>query len=115
MRVSTTSFTSGFLNQITQLESQQGKLQNEVTTGLKVSLPEDNPGVMNQVLNLQTEASANTQYQSNITAVQSSATTASDALTSLQTIVENAGEIATEANGVTSPTHSPLTRAKSAI
>ncbi len=104
MRVSTTSFTSGFLNQITQLESQQGKLQNEVTTGLKVSLPEDNPGVMNQVLNLQTEASANTQYQSNITAVQSSATTASDALTSLQTIVENAGEIATEANGVTSPT-----------
>ncbi len=68
MRVSTTSFTSSFLNQITQLESQQSKLQNEATTGLKVSLPEDNPAVMNQVLNLQTEASANTQYQSNITA-----------------------------------------------
>ena len=67
MQITTTSFTSGFLNQIDQLESQQSTLQNESTTGLKVSLPEDNPSVMDQVLNLQTESSANTQYQSNIT------------------------------------------------
>ena len=77
MQITTTSFTSGFLNQIDQLESQQSTLQNESTTGLKVSLPEDNPSVMDQVLNLQTESSANTQYQSNITALQTTATTAS--------------------------------------
>jgi flagellar hook-associated protein 3 FlgL len=104
MQITTTSFTSGFLNQIDQLESQQSTLQNESTTGLKVSLPEDNPSVMDQVLNLQTESSANTQYQSNITALQTTATTASDALNSLQTIVEDASEIATEAGGVTSST-----------
>ena len=75
MQITTTSFTSGFLNQIDQLESQQSTLQNESTTGLKVSLPEDNPSVMDQVLNLQTESSANTQYQSNITALQTTATT----------------------------------------
>jgi len=104
MHVSTTSFSNNFLYEIQNLESQQSTLQQETTSGLKVTLPEDNPGVMNQVLNLQTEDSANTQYQSNITQVQNSATTASDALNSLQTLVEQAGEIATDANGVNSPT-----------
>lgn len=104
MHVTTTSFGQNFLNQINQLETRQSTLQNEATTGLSMTLPEDNPASMNQVLNLQTEASANTQYQSNISAVQSTADTASDALNSLQSIVEQAGEIATEANGVTSST-----------
>jgi flagellar hook-associated protein 3 FlgL len=104
MRVTTTAFSNNFLNEIAQLKSQQSALQNQATTGLKVTLPEDNPAVMEQVLNLQSQASANTQYQSNITALQNSANTASDALNSLQTIVEKAGEIATEADGVTSPT-----------
>jgi flagellar hook-associated protein 3 FlgL len=104
MRVTTTSFSDGFLNQITRLESQQSTLQNEATTGLKVTLPEDNPAAMEQVLNLQSESSANTQYQNNITTLQGTATTASDALNSLQTIVEDASEIATDASGLTSST-----------
>jgi len=104
MHVSTTSFSHNFLYEIQNLESQQSALQQETTTGLKVTQPEDNPSVMDQVLNLQTEAGANTQYQSNITQIQSSATTASDALNSLQTLVEQAGEIATDANGVNSST-----------
>jgi flagellar hook-associated protein 3 FlgL len=104
MHVTNTSFSNNFLYEIQQLESQQSTLQKQSTTGLKVTLPEDDPSVMNQVLNLQTEAGANTQYQSNITQIQDSATTASDALNSLQTLVEQAGEIATDANGVTSST-----------
>jgi flagellar hook-associated protein 3 FlgL len=104
MQVTNTSFSSNFLYEIQNLESQQSTLQNETTTGLKVTKPEDDPSAMNQVLDLQTEASSNTQYQSNITQVQNSATTASDALNSLQTLVEQAGEIATDANGVTSST-----------
>jgi flagellar hook-associated protein 3 FlgL len=104
MQVTTTSFGQNFLNNITQLESRQTTLQNEATSGLKVTEPEDNPAVMNQVLNLQTQASEATQYQSNISNVQATADTASDALKSLQTIVENAGEIATQAGGVNSST-----------
>jgi flagellar hook-associated protein 3 FlgL len=104
MRVSTTSFSNNFLSQISQLESRQNTLQSETTTGLKLTLPEDNPSAMNQVLNLQSENSANTQYQSNITQLQGAATTASDALGSLQTLVEQAGEIATEAGSITSST-----------
>lgn len=104
MSVSSLSFTSNFLSEINQLETQQLTLQNQATTGLKVSLPQDNPSVMNQVLNLQTESDATTQFQSNITQVQNTATTASDALNSLQTVVEDASEIATNANGVNSST-----------
>jgi flagellar hook-associated protein 3 FlgL len=104
MRVSTTSFANNFRYEIQDLESRQQTLQNEATTGLKVTEPEDNPSAMNQVLDLQTEAGATTQYQNNITQIQNSATTASDALNSLQTLVEQAGEIATQAGGVTSST-----------
>jgi flagellar hook-associated protein 3 FlgL len=79
-------------------------LQSQATTGLSVTLPEDNPPVMNQVLNLQTEASADTQYQNNIAQIQNSAGTASDALNSLQSLVEQASEIATGATGISSST-----------
>jgi flagellar hook-associated protein 3 FlgL len=102
MQVSTTSFSNNFLYEIGQLQSQQTTLQSETTTGLSVTLPEDNPAVMNQVLNLQSEASAGTQYQSNIAQVQNTASTSSDALNSLQSLVEQAGEIATGATGVSS-------------
>ena len=105
MRVSTNSFTNNFLYEIGNLESQQTALQSEVGTGLKLTEPEDDPSAMNQVLNLQTEASSTAQYQSNIAQIQTTATTASDALNSLQTLVEQAGEIATEAgNSDTSST-----------
>jgi len=104
MRVSTSLITNNLLAQMNQLQGQQTQLQGEVSSGLSVTLPEDNPNAMGQALNLQTDASANTQYQNNITQLQSTATTAGDAMNSLQTITEQAGEIATEANSVTSPT-----------
>jgi flagellar hook-associated protein 3 FlgL len=104
MQVSTTSFSNNLLYEMGQLQTQQLKLQSETTTGLSVTQPEDDPGVMNQVLNLQSESSAGTQYQNNIAQLQNSATTASDALSSLQSLVEQAGEIATETTSLTSPT-----------
>jgi flagellar hook-associated protein 3 FlgL len=104
MQVSTTSFSNNFLYQIGQLQSQQTTLQGEASSGLSITLPEQDPGVMNQVLNLQSEASSATQYQNNISQIQNSADTASDALNSLQSLVEQAGEIATESTGVDSST-----------
>jgi flagellar hook-associated protein 3 FlgL len=104
MQVSTTSFSNNLLYEMGQLQSQQLKLQSQTTTGLSVTQPEDDPGVMNQVLNLQSEASSGTQYQNNIAQLQGSATTAADALNSIQTLVEQAGEIATQTTGVTSAT-----------
>ena len=104
MRISSSLFTNNLISQMNQLQGQQVQLQNQTTTGLKVSLPEDDPTAVAQVLALQTQAAANTQYQSNITHLQSTATTAASAMNSLQTITEQAGTIATEAGGVNSST-----------
>ncbi len=104
MRISTSAFTNNFLYETNLLQNQQNVLQNEASTGLKVSLPEDDPAAMAQALNLQTDSSANTQYQNNITQLQNSATTAYSAINSLQTLISQATNIATNAsNGTTSP------------
>ena len=101
MRISSSTFTNNFLNQSQQLQQQLNTLQEQSASGLKVSLPEDNPAVMAQVLNLQTTSAANSQYQSNITQLQSAATTSATAMNSLQTIVSQVNEIATEASSGT--------------
>jgi flagellar hook-associated protein 3 FlgL len=103
MRVSSSTFPDNFLYQTNLLQAQQTQLQQEATTGLKLSLPEDNPSAMAQVLNLQADSSANQQYQSNITDLTNQATTVSSALTSLQAILSKAGEITTSADGLTTP------------
>ena len=103
MRISSSSFTDNFIGQIQQLQDQQNTLQEQSSSGLKVSLPEDNPSVMAQVLNLQTASASNTQYQKNITQLQTAATTSGSAMTSLQTLSSQVSEIATQAsNGTTS-------------
>ncbi|MGP8202022.1 MAG: flagellar hook-associated protein FlgL [Limisphaerales bacterium] len=101
MRISNTSFTDNFLNQVEQLQQQQQTLQGEVTTGLSTTLPEDNPAVMAQVLSQQTDSAANAAYQSNITQLQSTATTSATVMNSLQTLVSQVNQIATEASNGT--------------
>jgi flagellar hook-associated protein 3 FlgL len=103
MRIASNTFNNQFLNQINLLKTQQLQLQNEASTGLKLSLPEDNPSAMGQVLNLQTDAAATTQYQSNISQLQETATASYNVINGLKTISDRAGEIATLADGTKSP------------
>jgi flagellar hook-associated protein 3 FlgL len=103
MRISSSTFTDNFISQLQQLQQQQNTLQGETSSGLAVTLPEDNPSVMAEVLNLQTTSSANASYQSNITQLQNTAVNSAAAMNSLQTIVSQVNEIATEAtSGTTS-------------
>jgi flagellar hook-associated protein 3 FlgL len=105
MRISNSTFTDNFLSQIQQLQQQQNTLQGESSSGLSVTSPEDNPSVMAQVLNLQTDSAANAAYQSNITQLQGTATASATAMNSLQTLVSQVNDIATEAsNGTNSST-----------
>jgi flagellar hook-associated protein 3 FlgL len=104
MRVATSTFPDNFVYQANQLQAQQNQLQSEATTGLKLALPEDDPSAMAEVLNLQTDSSANQQYQTNITNLTAQATTVSSTLTSLQAIISKAGEIATSVDGTSTPT-----------
>jgi flagellar hook-associated protein 3 FlgL len=102
LRVASSTITNSLINQVNQIEVNQAQLENEVTTGLAVQNPSDNPSAMRSILDLEAESSSVTQYQSNISQLQQQATTASSAMQSLQTIAQNAGEIATQADGTSS-------------
>jgi flagellar hook-associated protein 3 FlgL len=99
MRVSNNSITDGLIYQINQVTANEQTLENEATTGLAVQNPSDNPAAMQSILDMETESSAVTQYQANITQLQQQATTSSSAMQSLQDIVSQASTIATEADG----------------
>jgi flagellar hook-associated protein 3 FlgL len=103
MRVASNTFNNSFIIELNQLKTQQLNLQNESATGLKVSLPEDNPAVMGQVLNMQCDVSANNQYQSNISQLQNTAVSTYNVISGLKTISDQASELATQADGTSSP------------
>jgi flagellar hook-associated protein 3 FlgL len=99
MRVSSASFGDSFIYQTTLLQNQQNTLQSEATTGLAFTQAGQNPAGMSQALELQSDSSANTQYQNNITQLQDSATTSYNALNGLQTLISQANTIAAGVSG----------------
>jgi flagellar hook-associated protein 3 FlgL len=101
MRIGTNSYTDTMIEQFNLLKTQQVKLQNEVSTGLSVSAPSDNPDAMETTLDDLSSQSAQQQFSSNISTVQSRANSIYSVLQSLQTISNRVGEIATSAGGVT--------------
>lgn len=101
MRVATNAYTDSMLNQFNVLVSQQNNLQSQVSTGLSVQSPSDNPTAMENTLAYLANQSTQTQYSANITTLQTRATSVDSVLQSLQTIVSRAGEIATAAGGAT--------------
>ena len=101
MRVATDAFTNTLINQVDTLSSQMNTLQNEVTTGLNVQSPSDNPDAMETTLNDLSSQSTQEQYTNNITALQSQANSNYTALQSLQSIVSQAQSIAVEAGSAT--------------
>ena len=103
MRVTSNSFTETLINQLSRLGQRQQQLQNQVASGLRVQFPEDDPSAMRRVLDMRAEASAVTQYQANIARLKEQSIAAYDAMQSLKTISDRAGEIATQADGTKSP------------
>jgi flagellar hook-associated protein 3 FlgL len=101
MRIGTNSYTDTMIDQFNALKLQQVTLQNEVSTGLSVSAPSDNPDAMETTLNDLSSQAAQQQFSSNISTVQSKANSIFSVLQSLQTISNRVGEIATSAGGVT--------------
>ncbi len=103
MRVTSNLFPDNLLNQLNRLATKQTQLQNQAAIGQRVSLPEDDPGAMRRVLDLQSEAKRLDQYQQNIAHHQEVATATYDILSGLKKISDRAGEIATLADGLRSP------------
>lgn len=103
MRVTSNTFTNDLLTQLGSLSLQQSRLQAQAATGQRITLPEDDPAAVGQVISMQTEASAVAQYQNNIASQQQVSTSTSDAIQALKKIIDRAGEIATLADGTRSP------------
>lgn len=103
MYVTRNAFTDSLINQLGQLNTQQATLQSEVSSGLSVQAPSDNPEAMENTLDYQAQNAAQNQYSSNITTLQSRADSVYSVLQSMQTLISQANEIATDAsNGTTS-------------
>ena len=114
MRVATNAYTEAMLNQFNQLASQQYNLQSQVSTGLSVQSPSDNPTAMQNTLSYLSDQATQAQYSANITTLQSRATSVSTVLQELSTISSRAGELATSAGSGTS-TQSDLTNYASEV
>jgi flagellar hook-associated protein 3 FlgL len=108
MRIATNSYTATMLDQFNNLASEDDKLQGEVSTGLAIQSSSDNPTAMSDTLQDLAKEAAQSQYSSNITTLQSRADTIYSTLSSLQTIVSKASEVATSAVSSTT-TSSDLT------
>lgn len=101
MRVATDSYTNSMLNEFSMLKQQQINLQNQVSTGLSIQAPSDNPEAMQTTLSDLSSQATQQQYSSNITTVQAQANSIYSVLQSLQTITSQANTIVTEAGNST--------------
>jgi flagellar hook-associated protein 3 FlgL len=103
MRIATNSYTNAMIEQFNLLKAQQVNLQNQASTGLRISAPADDPNAMESTLSNLSGQAAQQQYSNNISTVQSKANTIYSVLQSLQTIASRVGDITTSAG---SPTNS---------
>jgi flagellar hook-associated protein 3 FlgL len=97
MRIATGAYTDSMLEQFNLLSSKQYNLQTQVSTGLRVQSPSDDPTAMRNTLDYAADKAAQTQYGNNISTLQSRADTIYTTLQSLQTVSSRVGEIATSA------------------
>jgi|GEM_PF-496881 len=101
MRITNYMVTSGLVNQMQTLSSNQANLQQQVATGISLSQPSDNPAVYGQVVLLQSQVQAASQYNNNVTQGLQVASTAMNALQSMQALYDQASQIATSASNGT--------------
>lgn len=95
MRVASNSYTNLLVGQLNVLTARQYLLQNQVSSGLRVQSASDDPAAMHDTLNYLGDKSAQTQYSSNISALQNRGNVIYNVLQSLQTISSRVGELAT--------------------
>ena len=109
MRVPTTTYTDAFVSELNTLRSRQSALQNQATTGLRVSSASDDPAAMQNALSLMADKSTAQQHGANVTALQDRTTQIYNVLQSLQKISSQAGELAVAVTNVLTPeAKSPL-------
>jgi flagellar hook-associated protein 3 FlgL len=100
MRIATNSISDGIISQIQQLTSQQTKLQSEISSGQRISQPEDDPAAVGRVLNLESEGRQIAQYGSNAARALEMAQASFSGLSAIKKVSDRAGELASLGTGV---------------
>jgi flagellar hook-associated protein 3 FlgL len=99
MRITNNTVSQSIVGQIQQLGSQQAKLQTQVSTGQRISQPEDDPAAVGRVLGLQSEQRRISQYQNNAAKALQLSQATSSALQSIKKVSDRIGELATLSTG----------------
>lgn len=102
MRISNSSISDAMVRQLQQLTADQSKLQMQVSTGRRITQPEDDPAAVGRVLTLQTEQRQLEQYSDNAGRALSLAQESFSGLQGLKKVSDRAGEIATLGSGAMS-------------
>jgi flagellar hook-associated protein 3 FlgL len=87
------------IRQIDALSTQQANLQTEVSSGQKITNPEDDPSGFNTALGLENDLSQLQQYGNNASTALTVAQASYSGLESLSSISDRAGELATLGTG----------------
>lgn len=102
MRITSNTFTSSFLDNVGRLTNRQYQLQNQASTGQRVTSPEDDPVAMQRVLVLKAQSGASAQYEKNIEQHQDINKANFASIKALKNVSDRAGEIAVLADGLKS-------------
>jgi flagellar hook-associated protein 3 FlgL len=96
---------SQFLNDLASLQSRMTKTQAELTSGIRISKPSDDPTAVGDVLQLESDIGRATQVASNLNGVKSEVDTASGVVQNAVSLLDQARSLAAQGASTTiSPT-----------
>jgi flagellar hook-associated protein 3 FlgL len=95
--------TSSIVTELQQLETQQSSIQSEVSSGLAVTQPSDNPEAFSQVIELQDQSDQLQQFGLNETQALNVASASYSGLNTMQQIYDRASQIGTLGSSAADP------------
>ena len=95
MRITNNMVTNSMVTELQQLDTQQSQLQSEVSTGLAVTQPSDNPAAFGQDIELQSQSDQLTQYSDNATQALDLANSSYSGLNSMMSLYDRATQLGT--------------------
>jgi flagellar hook-associated protein 3 FlgL len=90
-----------FLNDLTSLQNRMNTTESQLTSGIRISQPSDDPAQVGDVLQLQSDIGMATQVTTNLNGVQSAVNTASGVVQDAVSLLDQARSLAAEGASTT--------------
>ena len=94
--------TAWFLSGVSNLQSEQTQVEQELSSGYQVQDASDSPGQTPELIGLGSSLAAVQEYQTNLTRVQAEASTADQSIGSAISLIQNATTLGTQGANTTS-------------